>query len=309
MGAYDLGELGPAQVASSGLQGLLEAYKMSLAQATENAKLRQSGFNANAMMPYRMATLAEKTTHDRATEATAAVAAGNPADAAAIMARDTLAGTYDPAQAPKRGAIYSNYIMELDKQSAGNEDLIAKANAAKAKMFESSSTAQRVQRSSTALVPLIDNLKKSLGYNAESGAYTGKTSQSSVPVFNKIKSAFGANVMGSDPRKEQKAYITAIQKELNMMAANGGSDKNLALASEMINPDASPKDLQTGIESAEAMSAGRSTAYGGGNPFTPGAPASGPMTTLRAALPRVVTPAPGGASAVEDELRRRGVIR
>lgn len=46
MGAYDLGELGPAAVISGGLQGLLEAYKMKMGQATEEAKIRQSGFNA-----------------------------------------------------------------------------------------------------------------------------------------------------------------------------------------------------------------------------------------------------------------------
>ena len=42
----DLGDLGPAQAISSGLQGLLEAYKMKLSAAQEDAKLRQSGFNA-----------------------------------------------------------------------------------------------------------------------------------------------------------------------------------------------------------------------------------------------------------------------
>lgn len=64
MGAYDLGELGPAQVASSGLNGLLEAYKMKLAQDTEEAKLKQSGFNAGTaaslMMPYRLGELNAK---------------------------------------------------------------------------------------------------------------------------------------------------------------------------------------------------------------------------------------------------------
>lgn len=283
---YDLGGVAPAAAVSGGLQGLLEAYKMKLSQATEDAKLRQSGFNSNAMMPYRMASLNEKRDHDRATEDIAATNAGSPTAAAKIMARDTLAGTYDPTQAPKRGALYSQYIMELDRQSEGNPDLIAAAQAAKAKMFESGPTAQRVQRSSEALVPLVDNLKKSLGYDPETGAYnSAKTSQSSVPIWNKIKSAFGANVMGGDPRKETKAYATGIQKELNMMAANGGSDKNLALASEMISPDASVTDMLKGIEAAEAMSGGRSTAYGGKNPFPKApAPAPGPMSTLRAAL-------------------------
>ncbi len=45
---YDLGELGPAQAAASGLQGLLEAYKIKLGQATEEAKIKQSGYNAFA---------------------------------------------------------------------------------------------------------------------------------------------------------------------------------------------------------------------------------------------------------------------
>lgn len=48
MGAYDLGELGPAAAISGGLQGLLEAYKTRLGQATEEAKIRQSGFNVAA---------------------------------------------------------------------------------------------------------------------------------------------------------------------------------------------------------------------------------------------------------------------
>ena len=48
MGAYDLGELGPAAVISGGLQGLLEAYKMKRAGDVEQAKMRQSGFNAGA---------------------------------------------------------------------------------------------------------------------------------------------------------------------------------------------------------------------------------------------------------------------
>lgn len=65
MGAYDLGELGPAQVASSGLQGLLEAYKMKMAGDVEQAKMRQSGFNAGAAHPERdnsmaMANLLER---------------------------------------------------------------------------------------------------------------------------------------------------------------------------------------------------------------------------------------------------------
>ena len=48
MGAYDLGELGPATAVAAGLQGLLEAYKMKMGQDVEYAKMRQSAFNTNA---------------------------------------------------------------------------------------------------------------------------------------------------------------------------------------------------------------------------------------------------------------------
>lgn len=59
MGAYDLGELGPAQAAASGLQGLLEAYKIKLGQATEEAKIKQSGYNAYAASESAESRLAE----------------------------------------------------------------------------------------------------------------------------------------------------------------------------------------------------------------------------------------------------------
>lgn len=75
MGAYDLGDLGPATVASSGLSGLLEAYKMKMAQDTEAAKIKQSGFNAGTsaslMMPFHLAALGEKANNDAAARATA----------------------------------------------------------------------------------------------------------------------------------------------------------------------------------------------------------------------------------------------
>lgn len=58
MGAYDLGELGPAQAVSSGLQGLLEAYKIKLKTDTERAKIRQAGIGHSDSMA--MANLLER---------------------------------------------------------------------------------------------------------------------------------------------------------------------------------------------------------------------------------------------------------
>lgn len=265
MGAYDLGELGPAQAVSSGLQGLLEAYKLKLASAQEEAKLRQSAFNVHQADPnaamMSMMKIIETNRHNEETEK---LAGGGGAPA--IIARDILNGKFDPSQIPKRGALYSQVINELDKQSKGNEDLISASNAAKSKMFESGPTAQRVQRSSEALGPLVEALKTSLGYNPETGVYDKPTTQSAYPAMNVAKSFWGKNFRGSDPRKDVKANATAITKELNMMAQNGGSDKNLAMAMEMIDPNSSPQDMQTGIDAAERMAGGRSEAYGG-NPL------------------------------------------
>ena len=64
---------------SGGLQGLLEAYKMKMAQQVEQAKVNQQGLDAGAqaraMMPFRMMqenlaaqALAQKTAHETATE-------------------------------------------------------------------------------------------------------------------------------------------------------------------------------------------------------------------------------------------------
>lgn len=291
MDTYDLGTLGPASIVSNGLQGLLEAYKMKLQQATENAKTMQAGVTAQAMMPYRMAMFDDRVRHEKVMENLQG--GGN---AAAIMARDTLNGTFDPATVPKRGALFAQYVQELDRQSQGDPQLLARAEAAKAKMFEAGPLAQRVQRSSDALVPLVDRLKSSLGYNPETGQYDKPTAQSNYPLINKLKSFIGRNVGGSDPRKDIESNVAAIKKEINMMSANGGSDANLSLAGEMINPDSSRKDLITGLETAsQGLAAGRAQAYGGTNPFVPGgAPAAqpNPVATLRAALPSAKAPAP-----------------
>ncbi len=67
---------------SGGLQGLLEAYKMKMAQSVEQAKINQQGLDAGAqarmMMPFNIlkaniaqAALDQKTAHEGATEATA----------------------------------------------------------------------------------------------------------------------------------------------------------------------------------------------------------------------------------------------
>lgn len=54
---------------SGGLQGLLEAYKMKMAQSVEQAKISQQGLDAGAqaraMAAYRTAALGEKSTYDQ----------------------------------------------------------------------------------------------------------------------------------------------------------------------------------------------------------------------------------------------------
>ncbi len=282
----DLNAVGNVGAAvSGGLQGLLEAYKMKMAQSVEQAKLNQQGLDAGAqarmMMPYRM-LMAEQgqeridqtASHNAATEATSAAMAGispnGTPSGASIAAREILAGRLDPNTVPKRGAFYNQLMQELDKQSQGNPDLLNSAEAAKSKMFEANPTAQRVQRSGEALVPLVAALKKSIGYNETTGQYDGPTDQSSIPMWNKIKQG-AAGAAGSATFTPTQANALAIQKELNMMAANGGSDKNLAMAQEMISPTSSPAQMQAGIKAIEGMVGGRSTAYGGGNPFQPGA--------------------------------------
>lgn len=59
MSAFDLDGLGPAQAVSSGLSGLLEAYKIKLAKDTEYAKIRQSGYNEAMQSDSLAAHLAE----------------------------------------------------------------------------------------------------------------------------------------------------------------------------------------------------------------------------------------------------------
>lgn len=69
---------------SGGLQGLLEAYKMKMAQNVEQQKLAQQGLdagaNARAMGAYRMAALNEKTDYDnwKMDHADSFAAAGTP---------------------------------------------------------------------------------------------------------------------------------------------------------------------------------------------------------------------------------------
>ena len=64
MGAYDLGELGPAAIVSGGLSGLLEAYKMKMSAAQDEAKTRQSGLNEG--MQRQAATVARQEAATRA---------------------------------------------------------------------------------------------------------------------------------------------------------------------------------------------------------------------------------------------------
>jgi hypothetical protein len=55
----DSGGLGAGQVVASGLQGLVEAYKMKLQQAQEESKIRQSGFNSAMDANTAMSKIAE----------------------------------------------------------------------------------------------------------------------------------------------------------------------------------------------------------------------------------------------------------
>ncbi len=294
---------------SGGLQGLLEAYKMKMAQDVQQAKVNQQGLDAGAqarmMMPYRM-MMADQgqqridltATHNFASERTSAAMAGISPDGtpsgASIAAREILAGRLDPNTVPKRGAFYNQLMQELDKQSQGNPDLLNASEAAKSKMFEANPTAQRIQRSGEAMVPLIASLKKSIGYNETTGKYDGPTDQSNIPMWNKIKQG-ASEQMGSATFTPTQSTAMAIQKELNMIAANGGSDKNLAMAQEMIKPTSSPAQLQAGIATLESMVGGRSTAYGGANPFQ-SAPAS-PVARLRALASPGAPPAPAAPVA------------
>lgn len=126
---------------SGGLQGLLEAYKMKMAQNVEQTKVNQQGLDAGAaaraqaqmMAPYRQAqidqakaALAQKTDNDAAQRRIQAFSAGLPdpggsQDGPSPMAfavRNVINGNADPASLPKSGPQYLMLQRELQNQGA-----------------------------------------------------------------------------------------------------------------------------------------------------------------------------------------------
>lgn len=76
----DFGGIAAGQAVASGLQGLVEAYKIKLGQAQEEQKVKQAGFNSAAMMPYRMGMLDSRDAaiKERAREFDALAPTGEP---------------------------------------------------------------------------------------------------------------------------------------------------------------------------------------------------------------------------------------
>ncbi len=296
---------------SGGLQGLLEAYKMKMAQSVEQAKINQQGLDAGAqarmMMPYRMVKLDQEqqkidqtVAHQTETERIAALTAGSPEESAAVMARETLNGNFDPAIVPKRGAIFSNYILELDRQSKGNPQLLAAAEAAKAKMYAGGAAAQGVTRSIDSLGPVVDSLKTQLGFNPQTGAYDGPSAQGDVPAMNRAKSYLGYQTGVGDPRKDIKNSVQIIQDEAKNLSRNG-SDKNMALAAGLMDADAPRGDLIKGLNAFnDGLLASRKTGYsfsGTPAPVMPAAPAAPAAPVTPAIHPVVAAALAGGAPA------------
>lgn len=250
-----------------GLRGLIEAYKTKMQNDLEQAKTRQGGFDKVDPLATAKLELEQERADSMAKYQTGMLSwMGGDPDAQDLQANAVRNGFLDPKDVPP-GYRGMNAVRVMTKVlGKGPIDVNALRAKAAAERFTGGPTAQRIERSATALGPLIDDLKNQIGYDPATGGLTGKTVLSNYPVLNKLK-AWGAGQIGSDAYTGINANVAAIQKELNLMAANGGSDKNLALAIEMIKPGASPAQILKGLQAIERMAGGRAKAYTGVNPF------------------------------------------
>ncbi len=251
------------QAVASGLQGLVEAYKIKLGQAQEEQKIKQSGYNSAALMPMKIAALnlnaqgaAERNRHNLVTEGQNDM--GGAADA---LAGGIQAGTVSPESIPKRGPVYAKVINALTKRNAaaGNTaplDLATPTGQVKQALFASGNQPQQIKASAQALIPLLDQYQSAME----------AAKLSDYPLVNKVKQAASYQV-GSDRYTSLSKAAAAIKKEINMMAARGGSDKNLEMAGEMLSNLESPAQQKQGLDTIRAMAGGRAEAYSGQNPL------------------------------------------
>lgn len=291
MGAYDLGELGPAQVASSGLQGLLEAYKMKLAQATEEAKIKQSGYNAFGTSEATGLRLSETLNNHLEVARLKAAAAGggvNPNDIAGKIYRGEMA----PSQMATlgRGPVRAQ-VMQALYDIDPKFDMTAAETKYKQLGFQASQPAMTRSATAQSISPLLDGMETELGTS-------GLTR---FPLLNKLKAA-GHYAVGSTKMSGVSKSAQAISDELQAMVGQG-SDAKLKLAQSLLGTTDSPAQMKQGIDMVRAMINGRTGAFTGGipEPQSRNRPVPG-------ALPAPDAHAAPVDNSVEAELRRRGVI-
>ncbi len=295
MGAYDLGELGPAQVVSSGLQGLLEAYKLKLSAAQEQAKLRQSGYNAagtemTALKTHQMTVDAANTQHRMALDEKRRefetppkfVTLPDPNNPGGYINVGTAGGgkiTNLTRALPKAGA--DKKAGALDSAAAAYMALDNYQRLAGQFMPESSNTMATIRTPWDKVRGVVQKTSPQANLEAVAG-------DAATLYATAVNKAGGGRMTDSE-----------IHNMARAMGGNGVGQTQENIAGKH-GPLKDQLAAKLGVTRGEiedyiaAQAAGK-------------AGAAGPMQTLRAALPAPAA-SPAGGSAAEAELRRRGVI-
>lgn len=291
MGAYDLGELGPAAAISGGLQGLLEAYKMKLGQATEDAKLRQSGFNTSATLTNSMAE------HKMTVEA----------------------GDRKLAQENTLARLPPTFVTLPDPNNPGGTMTVATGQHGKVQSLTRNppKVDPKVVSKQTAQGNVTDQLNQLHGFYSELSD-RGAIVDTNSNALSNISSSIGASPLGQFIGKKvgtenqslrnkigqiKPLLINGIRQASQMGAKGMDSEKELEF---YLQSATDPKvDIQTNMNALSVLDRAYGLGAGVGTKKTTQPPPGGPMTTLRNALPQASGVAPTPPPGFEPHTNKR----
>lgn len=278
MGAYDLGELGPASVMAGGLSGLLEAYKMKIGRDVEEAKMRQGAFstNANVMMENRKLEQAKiiADTPPKFIELpdpnnpgmTITVATG-PGGKVTSLTRGV--SKVDPKASSKENAMktVSTNLRDMARVYGQLNERGAIVNTEKGGFSNIMSrlSASRVGQAAGVAV------------GGQSQSLRNDINQMKPLLINSIRQASGMGARGMDSEKELEFYLKAA------------TDPTLDVQTNLRAIDRLDKAYGLGLGISDA-----------GTPLPAAPSAPGPMSTLRAALPQATPPSGGKYAHLTD---------
>ena len=291
---------------SGGLQGLLEAYKMKMAQNVEQAKISQQGLDAGAaaraqaqmMAPYRQAqidqaaaALAEKTKNDAANARIHAFSAGLPdpggsQDGPSPMAfavRNVISGNADPASLPKSGPQY--LMLQRELQNQGAPDMGALQSAWNQKFARNNPAGIKDQQNAMSMLDTLETMK----------SLVPKMGLSDTPGAG-AQAAYARNLIQSNlagtPAKQYMSMAGPQQIENAHEVAGRFSIPELELTGPQFSMNNTGPDLTGNITKTQNTLLEKSGLAG---KYTPKTISSATVTPMASGAPPVAAPAPSPA--------------